>query len=79
MLPCVSSDPAAIRADSSLPSLLLREKSGVHLFLNEDDNHELELLLSDPVDLEVSGSESELWVSTTSDKPCLLRLRNGNT
>lgn len=35
-----------ILADSSLPSLLLLEKRGVHLFLKEDDSQDPVLLLS---------------------------------
>lgn len=36
-----------ILADSSLPSLLLLEKRGVHLFLKDDDNQDPVLLLSE--------------------------------
>jgi len=36
-----------ILADSSLPSLRLLEKSGVHLFLKDDDNQDPVLLLSE--------------------------------
>lgn len=38
-------------AVSSLPSLLLLENSGVHLFLKEDGSHDPEVLVSESSDL----------------------------
>lgn len=65
-----------ILEDSSLPSRLLLENKGVHLFLSEEDNHGPEFLPSDSW-LKFSASGSELWFWLSDDNPHL-RLRNLN-